>query len=144
MKVDRTRGVTLLELLVFGLLSLFAGAAVPQLSSMMGMLELRAGALRMASALTRARFAALAHGEPWWVRVVGPSAFEVGPEGIAPVRTQLPGNVRFVAVTSGGEVRFGPNGWAENATFTLGYAEHERSVVVNQRGRVRLRDREDG
>jgi len=138
--VDRARGVTLLELLVLlGLFSVLAGAAAPYASQMMGALELRAGALRVASGFSRARFAALAHGRPWRVRVVGPAAFEVGAEGEEPGRIALPGRVRFVGATSGGDVRFRPNGWAENATFTLGRGNEMRAVVVNQRGRVTVR-----
>lgn len=138
--VDRRRGVTLLELLVLlGLFGVLAGAAVPYVSPMVRALEVRAGAIRVASALTRARVAALANGRPWSVRVVGPSTFEIGGEGAPAERTQLPASVRFLAVTSGGEVRFRPNGWAENATFTLGAEGEVRRVVVNQRGKVTVR-----
>ena len=141
MMVDRVRGVTLLELLVvLGLFAVLAGVAAPHVSGMTGALELRSGALRVASALTRARFAALAHGQAWWVRVVDESTFEVGPEGASASRTRLPGRVRFLGATSGGDVRFRPNGWADNATFTLGRDHDARSVVVNQRGRVTVRD----
>ncbi len=138
--VEGTRGVTLLELLVLlGLLAVLAGAAAPYVATMMGGLELRSAALRVAGALTSARYASLADGRPWWVRVVDETTFEVGAEGADFARTRLPGRVRFLAATSGGHVRFRPTGWAENATFTLGSDEGQRRVVVNQRGRVSVR-----
>jgi Tfp pilus assembly protein FimT len=139
MAKDPSRGVTLLELLVLlGLLSVLAGAAAPRVTGMMDALELRAGAVRLASTLVRARLAALADGRAWWVRIVDARAFEIGPEGGEPSRAELPGRVRFVGATSGGDVRFAPSGWAENATFTLRRDHLARSVVVNQRGRVRI------
>jgi len=140
MKIDRTRGVTLLELLVvLALLGAAAGVAAPHVYGMMERLEVRAGALRVASAFTRARLAALAHGRPWRVRIVDARTLTVGPDGAPARRVHLPGAVRFVGATSGGEVRFRPNGWAENATFTLGRGPRARSVVVNQRGRITVR-----
>ena len=132
----RTRGTTLLELLVvLGLLSVVLGTVSPRLSEVLAGVELRSGAWRLSSALMRARFGALAHGNIWSVAVTDPSAFEVG--SVAGVeRISLPGRVRFLRATSGGEVRFRPNGGAENATFTLGHGARTRAVVVNQRGRV--------
>lgn len=140
MEEDRTRGVTLLELLaLLAVLAVLVGTVAPHMRGMMGGLELRAGTLRLASALTRARYAALAHGRDWWVRVVDEASFESGPDGAGASRTRLPAGVRFVSATSGGEVRFRPNGWADNATFTLGRGPSERAVVVNQRGRITVR-----
>jgi len=138
--VDRHRGFTLLELLVLlGLFGVLAGAASVYVSPMVRGLEVRTGAVRVASALTRARVAALADGRPWSVRVVGPSTLEIGEEGAPAQRTELPSRVRFLSVTSGGDVRFRPNGWAENATFTIGSEDEVRRVVVNQRGRISVR-----
>ncbi len=137
---DRRRGFTLLELLVLlGLLGVVVLASIPHASAMRSALELRSAALRVASELTRARYGALAEGRAWWVRIVDESTLEVGPEGGATTRSRLPGQSRFVASTSGGDVRFQPNGWGENATFTIGRGAGRRSVVVNQRGRVEMR-----
>lgn len=134
--VLRACGTTLLELLVvLGLIALVLAAVSPRMGDVLAAAELRSGALRLSSALTRARFAALAQGSPWLVRVVDERSFTVGsPAGVDHIR--LPGLVRIVATTSGGDVRFQPNGWAENATFTLEHHGRVRRVVVNQRGRV--------
>ena len=133
-------GFTLLELvLVLALLAVMAGVAAPGLAAFQGGLELRSGAMRVASALLRARMGALADGAPWELRVIGPSSFEVGPEGSEPGQEILPGGVVFARVTSGGDVRFQPTGRADNATFTLARSGQEREVVVNQRGRISLR-----
>lgn len=138
--VDRMRGVTLLELLVvLGLFGVFAGAATPYFAAMRSGLEARSSALRVAGALTRARFGALAENHAWRVRVVGPSTLEVGREGAPPAVERLAGRARFLSFTSGGDVRFRPDGWAENATFTVVSGREVRRVVVNQRGRVSVR-----
>ncbi len=138
--VDRRRGFTLLELLVLlGVLGIVALASAPHVAAMRSALELRAASLRVASEMTRARYGALAEGRTWWVRVVDATTLEVEPEGGDATRARLPGQTRFVASTSGGDVRFRPNGWGENATFTLGARGERRRVVVNQRGRIEVR-----
>jgi type II secretory pathway pseudopilin PulG len=125
---------------VLGLAAVLSATVAPSISVMMGGLELRAAAVQLASALVRARVAALGEGRPWRVRVSDSrSSFEVGPLDGPLVAESLPGNVRFSRATSGGEVLLAPTGWAENATFTLERSGREREVVLNQRGRVTLR-----
>jgi len=50
----------------------------------------------------------------------------------------LPVGVRFTALPARDRVQFGGLGTAQNATVTLGAGARARSVVVNQRGRVRV------
>ncbi len=141
MKVDGQRGVTLLELLVLlGALGVVVGSATPWTAGLLRQLETRSGAVRVASALTRARYGALAEGRSWTVRVLDERTFEVGPLETRRERQALPQSVRFLDVNSGGDVRFSSGGGAENATFVIGNAVARRVVVVNQRGRVSVRE----
>lgn len=143
MKVVGTSGVTLLELLVaLGLFGVLVGTAAPYVSTIRASLEVRSSALRVAAALRRARVAALSEGRAWSVRVVDGTSFDVGADGGGAARTRLAGRARFVSATSGGDVRFRPSGWAENATLVVGIEDDVRRVVVNQRGRVVIREAE--
>lgn len=140
MKVASPSGVTLLELLVaLGLFAVLAGVAAPYMGEMRAALEVRSSTLRVAAALRKARVAALAQGRTWVLRVVDGSSFDVGAEGTEGTRTRLEGRARFLSTTAGGEVRFGPGGWAGNATFVVGIDDDARRVVVNQRGRIVIR-----
>jgi len=51
---------------------------------------------------------------------------------------RLPATVAYAAVPARQRVSFGGLGNAENATITLAAGRRQRSVVVNQRGRVRV------
>ena len=117
------------------LFALLVGSATPSLQEAASGLRLRDASLRFVAALERGRAAALAQGRTWYVKADGAS-FTAGPLGEPGIREVLPGGAVFTATTSGGEVRFSPNGIAENATFTLGLATSTRRVVVNQRGKV--------
>jgi len=135
------RGVTLLDVLVtLGIAAVIAASAAPRVFDLLGGLELRAGAMRVSSAFVRARLAALSEARTWVVRTAGDHTIEIGPLDEEATREDLPGLVRFARATSGGEVRFAPSGWAENATFTVARGDRERAVTVNQRGRVTLRE----
>jgi len=46
--------------------------------------------------------------------------------------------VRFAALPARDRVQFGGLGTAQNATVTLAAGARARSVIVNQRGRVRV------
>jgi len=50
----------------------------------------------------------------------------------------LPPGVGFTALPARSRVLFGGLGNAENATVTLAAGARARSVIVNQRGRVRV------
>jgi type II secretory pathway pseudopilin PulG len=134
----RQSGLTLLETIAtLGVVAIVIAAAAPHASGMLAALELRAGAVRVASAIVRGRIAALREGRTWVLETT-PQELRLGPLGVEPVRETLPGRVRIRAATSGGEVRFAPSGTAENATFTLAVDDREERVVLNQRGRVTL------
>ena len=139
--VRRSRGAggcTLLEaLVVLAVIAVVAGAAVPHAAGIASGIDLRSGALRLASALIRARAAALREGRSW-VLEASERDFVLGPRGAPEQRESFPGRVRLRAATSGGDVRFAPDGTAENASFVLALEGQERRVVVNQRGRVNL------
>lgn len=135
---SRQRGWTLLETIAaLGVVAIVVAGAVPAASGVLAALELRAGVVRVASAMIRGRIAALREGRIW-VLAAGPRELSLGPLGEEPVREMLPGRVRVLSATSGGEVRFAPSGTAENATFTLAVGVQEERVVLNQRGRVTL------
>jgi Tfp pilus assembly protein FimT len=130
--------LTLLEtLVVLAVAGVLVGAAVPRAAGVLTEHELRGAAVRVAGAMIRGRAAALRDGRTWVLAAEGRS-ITLGPLGEAGAREGLPGRVAIVAATSGGEVRFSPDGAAENATFTLALDARERRVVVNQRGRVTL------
>jgi type II secretory pathway pseudopilin PulG len=137
---SRQRGLTLLEAIAtLGIVAVVIVAAAPRASGVLAALEVRAGAVRVASAMIRGRIGALREGRTW-VLAAGARELALGPLGEEPVREKLPGRARVRSATSGGEVRFAPSGLAENATFTLGVDGREERVVLNQRGRVTLAD----
>ena len=139
------QGFTLLEVLVvLSILAILAGSAWPRVAALRQGLEVRSATLIVASLLTRARYAAMAKGRAWYVRVASPSTLEVGPVDGVLVPTTLPPGASVLGATSGGDVRFRPNGSAENATFRIGRDAVERWVVVNQRGRVSVREASGG
>lgn len=135
----RAGGFTLLEaLVVLAVIAVVVGAAVPRAAGIAAGIDLRSGAIRLASALIRARAAALREGRSW-VLEASERGFTLGPRR-APEqqRETFPGRVRLRAATSGGDVRLAPDGTAENASFVLVLDGQERRVVVNQRGRVHI------
>jgi Tfp pilus assembly protein FimT len=50
----------------------------------------------------------------------------------------LPPGVVFAALPARARIRFGGLGTADNGTITLGSGARARSIIVNQRGRVRV------
>lgn len=130
-------GFTLLEcLIVLAILAILGATTIPQVGAISGQWRLRSAGIRLSAELVRARWGALRAAEPWTVRPTTTGLrIEKGQNDVATVA--LPPGI-MVSVNSGGDVRFLPNGSAENATFRLVNAWGERRVVVNQRGRVRL------
>ena len=138
LKLAPERGFTLLEsVVVLAIAAIVCGAAVPYAAGVLTELELRNGAVRVAAALVRARSAALRDGRTWVVLAAGRTV-SIGPLGGEGQHESLPGRVEVGGSTSGGEVRFSPNGMAENATFQIVLGARERRVIVNQRGRITL------
>jgi prepilin-type N-terminal cleavage/methylation domain-containing protein len=131
-------GFTLLEaLVVIAVLALLGGAVAPHAAGIVAGIDLRAGALRLAAALVRGRMAALREGRVW-VLAASERGFALGPEGEPGAPERFPGRVRLRRASSRGDVRFSPDGTAENATWTLALDGRQRRVVVNQRGRVHV------
>ncbi len=117
--------------------AIVTAAAAPSIVAARTGVELRSAALGLVGAMVRARRGALAEGRSWQVRV-REYRVDLIPAGVGGSSELLAGGARLVAATSGGDVRFFPDGLAENATFTLELAGQRRSVIVNQRGRLRV------
>jgi prepilin-type N-terminal cleavage/methylation domain-containing protein len=136
--VASERGFTLLEgIVVLAIAAVLCGAAVPYAAGVLAELELRNASVRVAAALVRGRSAALRDGRTWVLLAAG-RTLSLAPLGAQGERESLPDRVAVASSTSGGEVRFSPNGLAENATFRIVLGARERRVVVNQRGRISL------
>ncbi|HZP42897.1 MAG TPA: GspH/FimT family protein [Candidatus Binatia bacterium] len=135
-----TQGFTLLESLVtVGLAAALAGLGLVRIPELASGLRLAGAARTLATTLRLARGRALAIGAPVEVRFdVAASAIEVVGAEPEPARRPLPGGVAFAAVPVRARIRFGGLGTAENGTVVLAAGGRRRSVVVNQRGRVRV------
>lgn len=137
----RSRGVTLVEVLVgIGLAGVLGGVASMRMAELRSGARL-AGAVRtVATELRRARGRALAGGRS--IVVAFDSArrtCEVTEEGGGWLASHaLPPGVAFGALPARRRILFSALGTAENGTVTLAAGRRRRSVIVNQRGRVRL------
>jgi hypothetical protein len=61
------------------------------------------------------------------------------PDGTVRHAETLPSPIRFVSLPASARVRFDSTGTATNGTVVLaGTSTAQRSIIVNQRGRVRL------
>jgi prepilin-type N-terminal cleavage/methylation domain-containing protein len=138
--MKRTRGVTLLEVLVgLGLASVLAGIGVGSLTALLDGLRLSGGARTAAATLRLARGRALDTSSSVDVEMdLAGSFLDVRAAGRLLERHVLPPGVRFADLPARGRVRFGTLGTAENATITLSAGSRTRRVIVNQRGRVRV------
>ena len=88
--------------------------------------------------LRLARARALAHGVRVRVALAGTPPIATVFEGVTPIGSwQLP-RVTILSGPASGFLIFTPLGTAPNATITLGAGTRVRSVIVNQRGRVRV------
>ncbi len=114
------------------------------------------GTVRMVVLVQTARLAGAAHGVGTVLRLARGRALAAGTTidvrfdsavGIIETRTRagttlattrLPPGVSFTTLPARGRVSFTGLGGADNATITLAGGTAARSVVVNQRGRVRL------
>jgi type II secretory pathway pseudopilin PulG len=132
------RGFSLLELCM--LLALTGALAVIGLSSLrsrIGEARLTQAAARVAGALVQSRAGAIQEDRVWRISLEGNSLqMHAGDRGLGSLR--MPAGVR-VTLNSNGDVRFHPDGHAENGTFRLISAFGEKTVVLNQRGRIRWR-----
>lgn len=138
----RTRGGTLAEAVItIGLVGMVAGLGVPRLVELARAARVAGAARAVAATLRAARARAIAGAGPVEVRFDAPARHLVVSErdGTPLEIRPLPAGVGFGALPARASVRFGQLGLAENATVTLAAGGHARSVVVNQRGRVRVR-----
>lgn len=137
----RSPGFTLLEALVgTALLAVTVGEGAVRLVDLLQSARL-AGAVRtVASTLRMARGRAISSGGPIEVRFDAAGRLVELRDGAARVLEThvLPAGVVLVALPARACIRFGGLGTAENGTVTLGAGTRAHSVVVNQRGRVRV------
>ena len=132
-------GATLIDLLAaVGLASLFAALAVLHLPDLRDPIRLRGAANEFAATLRLARARALAHGVRVRVEVAGTPPIATVFEGGAPVGSWRLPRVALLSGPPGGGLTFTPMGTAPNATVTFAAGTRVRSVIVNQRGRVRV------
>jgi len=137
----REQGFTLLELVAgLALAMVLAGVSVVRLIELVQTARLAGAAREVATALRLARGAALAAGAAIEVRFDPARALcETRDRSGALLETRrLPPGVGFSALPARSRVLFAGLGAAENATITLAAGGRGRSVVVNQRGRVRI------
>jgi general secretion pathway protein H len=137
----RSPGFTLLELVTaMALAGVLAATGLIRLPALVEGARLAGAARTVATSLRLARGRALAVGAAVEVRF---DALRRGCEtrdqsGAVVAWHPLPAGVGLAALPARGRVLFGGLGTAENATVTLAAGSRTRSVIVNQRGRVRL------
>jgi type IV fimbrial biogenesis protein FimT len=137
----RRSGFTLVELVVgLAVAVVVTTTAHAALGTMAAALRVSASARTIAETLRATRGRAMAEGTAldavfddvaatWSIR---------GTDGSLRTTTPLPAPVRFTSLPARRRIRFGSTGTAENGTITVGTAGRTKSIVVNQRGRVRL------
>jgi Tfp pilus assembly protein FimT len=137
-----TRGFTVLEtLLVVALAGWLAATAVAATTSLAAALRLSATARTLAQTARETRARAMAEGIPLEILLdTTSSAWSVRQlDGTVRHAAVLPAPVTFLAVPASTRLRFESTGTATNGTVVLGgTTTARRSIVVNQRGRVRL------
>jgi len=134
-------GASLLELVAaMGLAAILGAFAVVRLAEVVAETRVAGAARTVATQLRLARGSALAGGVAVDVRCDrARRACDVRDAGGTLLETRtLPAGVVFTALPARLGVGFGALGTADNGTFTVGAGTHRRSVVVNQRGRVRV------
>lgn len=139
--VHRPSGFTLVELLAgVGMAGILAGVGAVQLVRLVNGMRLAGAARTLATDLRLARGHAMSAGVTVDVLLDGPSGtWEARERGGATFETRaLPPGVAFASLPARSRLRFGALGTADNGTVGLGGAGAARSVVVNQRGRVRV------
>ena len=130
----------MLEALVaVGLAGVLAGTGATRLVTLLESVRLSGTTRILAPALRLARERALGGGVPVEVRFdVARARWTVQAGGRVLDAQALAPRVAFVAVPARQRIVFGALGTADNGTVTLAAGARRRSVVVNQRGRVRF------
>ena len=137
----RASGFTLFELLaVLGLTAALGGIAVARLVPLLDSARLAGGVRTVATTLRVARGRALAGGTSIEVRfdAARRTCDTRDADGHTLASAPLRPGITFTALPARARILFGGLGVAENGTITLGAGTRRRSVIVNQRGRVRL------
>jgi prepilin-type N-terminal cleavage/methylation domain-containing protein len=139
--VARSRGFTLVEAIVgMALASVVAGIGTVEMVELLGSARLAGAARTTAGTLRLARGMAIARGagvEVRFDRMAG--TYELRDRNSAVLQAhRLPVGVAFAALPARGRLNFGGLGTADNGTVVLAAGTRTRSVVVNQRGRVRV------
>ena len=122
------------------LAAVLAGIATARLVELVDAARLAGSARTLGTALRLARGRALAAGASMEVRLDDVRmALELRDGAGTLLETRwLPPRVRFAALPARQRIQFGGLGTAQNATVTLAAGARARSVIVNQRGRVRV------
>lgn len=137
----RAGGFTVIELVAtLALVAVLGGTAVVRAAAMVDGARLAGGVRVLGTTLRVARSRALAGGGTIEVRFdqTHRTCETRTAAGQTIAMATLPPRVGFVAVPARGRIAFSALGTADNATVTLGVGTRQRSMVVNQRGRVRL------
>jgi prepilin-type N-terminal cleavage/methylation domain-containing protein len=137
----RSPGFTLLELIVaVALASVATGLGVTRTVDLVQALRVSGAARSLATMMRLARARALAGGAGVELRldVAGAAAEMRDLTGRTLEVRRLPRGVALTALPARSRVLFGALGSAENGTVSVGAGTRVRSVVVNQRGRVRV------
>ena len=136
----RPSGFTLLELLAaLALAGILAGVGATQVAELVASARLASGARTVATLLRLARGRALK--DDAGVQVVFDAAAatcDLREGAVLLARHTLPRGVAFAGLPARSRILFGGLGNGENGTIRLAAGARTRSIVVNQRGRVRL------
>ncbi len=139
--MHRSPGFTLLEaLLGMALLAVTVGEGAVRLVDLLQTARLSGAVRTVATTLRLARGRAISGGGPIEVRFDATERLVELRDGSARVLEThaLPAGIALIALPARARIRFGALGTAENGTVTLGAGTRAHSVVVNQRGRVRV------
>jgi prepilin-type N-terminal cleavage/methylation domain-containing protein len=135
------RGFTVIEALVaIALLAILAQAGATMMTSLAAAVRVGAATRTLAQTMRETRARAMAEGDAleivfdatagrWTLRDATGAIRRVEP---------LPAPVGFQSVPARARIRFTSTGAAENGTVVLAAGTASASIVVNQRGRVRL------
>jgi general secretion pathway protein H len=139
--VPHRAGFTVVELLAgVGMAAVLAGVGGVQLVTLVHGMRLAGAARTLATDLRLARGHAMAASVTVDVLLDATAGtWEARERGGTTLETRmLPPGVAFAALPARGRLRFDALGTADNGTVALAAAGSTRSVVVNQRGRVRV------
>ncbi|HYR96787.1 MAG TPA: GspH/FimT family pseudopilin [Candidatus Binatus sp.] len=134
-------GFTLLDALAgLGLAAVLGGIGVVRLVDLVQTARLAGAARTVATGLRLARGVAMSGDATIEVRLDAARAVCETRDraGVVLETHPLPPGVAFAALPARSRIAFGGLGTAENGTITLACGRRVRSVIVNQRGRVRV------